>query len=143
MSNSTIPVLIIGAGPVGLAAACELQRHGIACRVIDQKSLPTQTSNALAIHARSLEMWADIGVIEQAIALGHKLNGVCFYSDSIKPLVNINFNQVIHSPYPYALSLPQSQSEQLLNEQLKRANINVEREKKLIGFSHDYRNSRT
>ncbi len=135
LTSSSIAVLIIGAGPVGLMAACELKRHGIACRIIDKKAMPTQTSNALALHARSLEIWNNIGLIESALALGQKLSGIHFYTEKLSSLLKLNFNEVIDSPYPYALSLPQSQTEQLLNKKLNGSGINVERDKKLINLS--------
>jgi 2-polyprenyl-6-methoxyphenol hydroxylase-like FAD-dependent oxidoreductase len=50
-------VLIIGAGPTGLMAACQLQRFGIDHLVLDKKEGPTKESRALVVHARSLEVY--------------------------------------------------------------------------------------
>ena len=54
MSTTSPDVLIVGAGPVGLVAAAELARHGVAVRIIDKLAQPTNESRAIAVHARSL-----------------------------------------------------------------------------------------
>ena len=54
MSSTKNPdVVIVGAGPVGLVAACELARRGVAFRIVDKLAAPTDESRAIAIHARS------------------------------------------------------------------------------------------
>jgi choline dehydrogenase-like flavoprotein len=59
-------VVVVGAGPVGLVAACELARHGLAVRVIDKLPAPTEESRAIVVHARSLEMFERMGVAGEA-----------------------------------------------------------------------------
>ena len=126
IATTSYPVLIVGAGPVGLTAACELKRHGINCRIIDQKKMPTQTSNALGVHARSLEMWAAMGIIEQAHQHGLILESLAIYNQQAKLLVQTIFKQLLNIPYPYILSVPQNQTELILNEHLVRFNSQVE-----------------
>jgi 2-polyprenyl-6-methoxyphenol hydroxylase-like FAD-dependent oxidoreductase len=60
-------VVVVGAGPVGLVAACELARHGLAVRVIDKLPAPTDESRAIVVHARSLEMFDRMGVAGEII----------------------------------------------------------------------------
>lgn len=134
MATTQIPVLIIGAGPVGLVAACELKRHGIDCRIIDKKPTSTTTSNAVGVHPRSLDMWAAMGIYEKALSQGLKIEGIQFYSKKVEKLVDINFAELIKAPHTFILDLPQSQTEIILNEHLKSYGIEVEREKKLIGL---------
>ena len=55
-------VVVVGAGPVGLVAACELARHGVRVRIFDKLSAPTDESRAIAMHARSLDMLDRMGV---------------------------------------------------------------------------------
>jgi len=121
----TETVLIIGAGPTGLTMACELARRGIACRIIDQRVEPIKTSNALAVHARTLEVWQDMGLIEEALSEGHILHGFNIYANG-KRIVRIRLNH-IDSPYPFVLSLPQAKTEELLTHYLQRYDVAVER----------------
>ena len=65
-------VVVVGAGPVGLVAACELARHGLAVRVFDKLSAPTDESRAIVVHARSLEMFERVGVVGEIIDSGVK-----------------------------------------------------------------------
>ena len=55
-------VVIVGAGPVGLVAACELARRGVTVRIIDKLSQPTDESRAIAVHPRSCDMLDRMGV---------------------------------------------------------------------------------
>lgn len=55
-----LPVLVVGAGPVGLFLACELRRHGVSrVRIVDRKLAPPPYSKALAVHARTMEILDD------------------------------------------------------------------------------------
>ena len=61
--SSETAALVAGAGPVGLTMACELLRHGVPCRVIEQNEGPTPLtqSRALGIQARTLEALENVG----------------------------------------------------------------------------------
>lgn len=66
------PVLVVGAGPVGLVAAAELARRQVPVRIIDRLAAPTTESRAIVVHARSLEMLERIGVVEAIMGSGVK-----------------------------------------------------------------------
>ena len=68
----TTDVLIIGAGPTGLALACQLIRYGIDFRIIDKKEATTPYSKAIGVQARTLEIYEQIGLADDLIALGMK-----------------------------------------------------------------------
>lgn len=60
-------VLIVGAGPTGLVLALWLSKQGIAVRIIDKNTEPSQSSRALGIHARTLELYQQMDLAEEAI----------------------------------------------------------------------------
>ncbi|CAI5534687.1 unnamed protein product [Closterium sp. Naga37s-1] len=70
-------LLVVGAGPVGLVAACELRRHGLHVRVVERNRAPSEHSKALALHARTLEILsAHDGVVDALIAAGTIVEGI-------------------------------------------------------------------
>jgi 2-polyprenyl-6-methoxyphenol hydroxylase-like FAD-dependent oxidoreductase len=60
-------VIIIGAGPTGLMAACQLARYGVDFIIVDSKSRPTSESRAILITARSLEIYEQMGISQTVI----------------------------------------------------------------------------
>ena len=123
------PVLVVGAGPVGLAMACELARHGVRCRIIDQNRERSQTSKALGIFPRTLEVFHSMGLAERVVAEGNRLHSLVIHH-AAATLAQIDFTGVA-SPYPFALGLRQSETEGILITQLSSLGIEVERETSL------------
>ena len=74
MTNSD--VLIVGAGPTGLVLALWLSRLGIKARIIDKTAEPGTTSRALAVHARTLELYRQLDLADAVIERGHKVPAV-------------------------------------------------------------------
>src|ERR671917_2390445 len=66
------PVLIVGAGPTGLMLANQLARRGVRQIIIDRHSGPAQQSRAMAVQARTLEIYSKMGIVDQALALGFR-----------------------------------------------------------------------
>ncbi|MGI9087400.1 MAG: FAD-dependent monooxygenase [Chthoniobacterales bacterium] len=127
------PLLIVGAGPVGLMMACELARHGVPCRIIDQAAERSQTSKALGVFPRTLEVFEATGVIDQALAAGTKIFALNIRHGE-KELVRIDLSTVA-SPYPFVFSLPQSETERILIEHLDSLGVEVERNLELTGLT--------
>src|SRR5581483_5765725 len=98
-------VLVAGAGPTGLAMAAELARHGLRPRIVDKSPQPSQTSKALAVQARTLELFERLGIADQAIAAGRKIRGIHVYSHR-QQIVHVKFDR-IESRYNFVLVLPQ------------------------------------
>ena len=69
-------VLIVGAGPTGLVLSLWLTRLGVRVRIIDKTAEPGTTSRALAVQARTLEFYRQIGIADGAVAQGRKTIGV-------------------------------------------------------------------
>lgn len=136
-SNSDLnsKVLVVGAGPVGLTMACELYRHGIPCRVVDKNKGPSGESRAIAVQARTLEVFEGVGIINEILAKGRRIHQANLYHDS-KRLARLLFDE-LDSPYPYILSIPQCELESLLLDRLSRFGGEIEWQKNLICLKQD------
>jgi 2-polyprenyl-6-methoxyphenol hydroxylase-like FAD-dependent oxidoreductase len=134
MSDPT-PVLIVGAGPVGLALACELARREVGVRIIDRLAAPTTESRAAVVHARTLEACSWMGVVDDVIATGQRTTGLQLYVDRA-PLGTFDLSTV-DSPYRFSVSLPQDETERLLTARLTTLGVEVERERELVGFAQN------
>jgi 2-polyprenyl-6-methoxyphenol hydroxylase-like FAD-dependent oxidoreductase len=137
MSNP--PVLIVGAGPTGLVLALWLTRMGVKLRIIDKTAEPGTASRALAVQVRTLEFYRQLGIADEVIAAGVKIEGLNLWVAGQRaarvPLGRIGQGQ---SPYPFVLVYPQDAHERLLVERLAESGIEVERQTELIGFEeHD------
>lgn len=130
--NSSTNVLIVGSGPTGLTMACELARHGVTPRIIDKSPTPSVHSKAFGIHARTLELFETMGIVEAMLGQGNICNGFDMYNRG-KPLAHVIFD-TLESRYPYFLILAQSDTEKILNAHMESFGIRVEREKELVGI---------
>ena len=127
-----IEALVVGAGPVGLAMAMELTRYGAGVRVIDKAAERTDKSKALVIWPRTLELMNRGGVAAKLVAAGMQATGANVVAGS-EELARITLDGV-DSPYPYALMIPQSETERVLEEHLLGLGVKVERGMELTGF---------
>ena len=131
--KSATEVLVVGAGPVGLTMACELARHGVGCRIVDRAPAPSSTSKALGIFPRTLEVFQMMGIVDDILSAGLELDGIAFYNKSGQ-IGHIGFS-CLPCRYRFAISLPQSQTEQILLQLLVRYGLDVERERELVALS--------
>ena len=129
-------VLVVGAGPTGLTLAITLRRFGIPVRIIDRAAAPTAVSKALALWSGSLEALQGMGVIEQFLAAGRRLNKLSV-GDGARELAALAVGDGIDSPYPFPLLLPQSRTEQFLGERLAALGVSIERGIELTGVTQD------
>jgi 2-polyprenyl-6-methoxyphenol hydroxylase-like FAD-dependent oxidoreductase len=125
--------LVVGAGPVGLTMAAHLHHHGVACRIIDRSPAPSETSKALVLWGRSLEMFDDLGVAEDFLRAGVFLNAASLHGGA-RLLARIAF-AAAGTEYPRPLMLAQSETERLLAEHLHRVGIPIERSVELTEFT--------
>lgn len=63
-------VIIVGAGPTGLALGAELRRRGHAPLILDRQDAGANTSRAAVVHARTLEVLEPLGVVPGLLADG-------------------------------------------------------------------------
>jgi 2-polyprenyl-6-methoxyphenol hydroxylase-like FAD-dependent oxidoreductase len=119
--------LIVGAGPVGLTLACELTRYRVPVRIVDKAARRTDKSKAIVLWSRTLEL-LDRGDQGSApfVEAGFKVDAVNIIAPGGHVVGHVKMDSVA-SPYPYALMLPQSDTERLLEERLQRLGVSVER----------------
>jgi 2-polyprenyl-6-methoxyphenol hydroxylase-like FAD-dependent oxidoreductase len=112
-------VLIVGAGPSGLMMAAQLLRYGIQPFIIDSKQGPTSHSNAVGVQARSLEIYRQLGIINQVIPYGQPTGGLSFNQGGIER-ASLSFSNVGKglTPFPYLFLYQQSKNERVLLDNL-------------------------
>lgn len=108
-------VLIVGAGPSGLMMAAQLLRYGIQPVIIDSKQGPTDQSKALAVQARSLEIYRQMGVIDKILPGGKQSEGVS-YTLNHKKIIDLSFENIgaSETAFPFVFLYQQSKNERLL-----------------------------
>src|SRR5262245_43018107 len=131
-------ILIVGAGPTGLSLACQLLRYGIDFVVVEKNASLTPYSKAIGVHARTLEIFDQIGLAHEAVTRGAiadtarllidgEIRGELEFSDIGKGM----------SPFPFVLMLEQSKTEHLLYQYLQQHQVDVLWKTELQGFSQD------
>ncbi|WP_423391782.1 FAD-dependent monooxygenase [Burkholderia sp. LMG 21824] len=119
------PVLIVGAGPTGLAAAMSLARARVPVRVIDRLAVPAPHSRAIGIQPRTLELLEQHRAVEPFLALGHRAHAAALHANG-RVIARLDFDP-LQTRYPYLLFLDQTVTERLLAEHLARLGVTVER----------------
>jgi 2-polyprenyl-6-methoxyphenol hydroxylase-like FAD-dependent oxidoreductase len=132
------PVLIVGAGPTGLVLALWLTRLGVEVRIIDKVAEPGTTSRALAVQARTLEFYHQLGIDNLVLDAGVKIEGINLWTKGRRaarvPLGDLGADS---TPYPYPLTYPQDAHERMLIGQLEGLGVKVERRMELLRFDQN------
>ena len=128
-------VLVVGAGPVGLAVAASLAGQGREVTVIDRQAAGANTSRASVVHPRTLEMLERIGVSKRMAELGIHVEQFNI-AEGDRTLVPVRFDD-LPTEYPYVLMIPQSLTEQVLLERLKELGGTVHRPYVAVGVRQD------
>ena len=128
-------VLIVGAGPTGLVLALWLTRLGVRVRIVDKTAEPGTTSRALAVQARTLEFYSQVGLADAVVASGRKTIAANLWVAG-KRAAHAVLGEMGKglSPFPFALIFPQDEHERLLVERLAEAGVQVERRTELLRF---------
>ncbi|KAJ5510226.1 Monooxygenase FAD-binding [Penicillium expansum] len=128
-------VLIVGAGPTGLVLALWLHHQGVNVHIFDQAEGPAKNSRAIVVHARIVEMYRQLGLTEDLLALGYKLpsTNLWVHTEHKAHISLEDFGREL-TPYPFMLSVPQDDHERMLEKRLNDVGIHVERGSKLQGF---------
>lgn len=130
-----VDVLVVGAGPTGLALAAQLAAHGASVRVVDRQPDRVRESRALAIQPRTLEVLAPLGVTPELIERGNPAVRLQMHAGGARgatiPLFDIGIGD---TAYPFLLFLSQAETEAVLGEHLAGLGVPVDRGVTLTAF---------
>jgi len=128
-------VLIVGAGPTGLMLANQLGRRGLRPLIIDRHAGPARQSRALGVQARTLEIYAHLGLVDRALDLGKRATGADIWTRG-RPSARVPLGDIGRglSPYPFLLILGQDDNERLLGDLLRSRGIAVRWNTELVGL---------
>src|ERR1700716_2698825 len=114
-------VLIVGAGPTGLVLALWLTKLGVEVRIIDKTAEPGTTSRALAVHARTLELYRQLDLADFVVEHGHKVPAIRLWVKG-EPQTRVDFEKIASdlTPYSFLQIFPQDEHERLLIARLER-----------------------
>ncbi len=131
----SVDVVIAGAGPTGLVAALWLTHLGVRVRIVDKTSEPGTTSRALAVQARTLELYDQLGLADAVVEHGHKVPGINLWVRG-RHAARASLGELGDgiSPYAFALVYPQDEHERLLIDRLAALDVHVERQTSVTGF---------
>ncbi len=127
-----IDVTIIGGGPTGLMLAAELRLHGVHVLVLEKDAEPTKVVRSLGLHARSIEVLDQRGLLERFLALGTKYPVAGFIAGIRKPAPDR-----LDTAHPYTLGIFQPVTDRLLAEHAAELGAEVRRGCELVGLSQD------
>jgi len=132
-------VLIVGAGPTGLMLACQLARRGVRATIVDRHAGPARETRALGVQARTMEIYAQLGVVGRALELGKKGTGANIWARG-KWMARLPLSDIGEglTPYPYLFILGQDDNERILGERLRALGSDVAWNTELTGLAqHD------
>jgi rifampicin monooxygenase len=129
-----IDVIVAGGGPTGLMLAAELRLQDVQVLVLERDAEPTKIVRALGLHARSIEIMDQRGLLERFLAHGqqHPLGG--FFAGIAKPAP-----EALDTAHPYVLGIPQTTTDRLLVEHASDLGAEIRRGSELVGLSQDDR----
>jgi 2-polyprenyl-6-methoxyphenol hydroxylase-like FAD-dependent oxidoreductase len=131
-------VLIVGSGPTGLVLALWLAKLGVKARIIDKTAEPGTTSRALAVQARTLELYRQLGLADAVVRRGVEVPAVNLWVKG-EQRARLGFEIVGKdlTPYAFLQIFPQDQHERLLLERLAELGVCVERRTELLGYKDE------
>ena len=128
-------VLIVGAGPTGLMLANQLARRGVRAQIIDRHAGPARETRALGVQARTLEIYAHLGIVGRALELGKPGVGGNIWAQG-RWMANVPLSDAGDgvTPYPYILILGQDDNELIMGERLRALGMSVQWNTELTGL---------
>jgi 2-polyprenyl-6-methoxyphenol hydroxylase-like FAD-dependent oxidoreductase len=138
MTELETDVLVVGAGPTGLMLANQLVRRGVRIQIIDRHAGPSLQTRALGVQARTLEIYAKLGIVDRALELGKRASGAVLWAQGRKMgRVPLSERGQDTTPYPYILILGQDDNEKILGENLGKLGVMMRWNTELVGLEQD------
>jgi 2-polyprenyl-6-methoxyphenol hydroxylase-like FAD-dependent oxidoreductase len=125
-------VIVVGGGPTGVMLAAELRVHGVRVLVLERDDEPTRVVRALGLHARSIEVLDQRGLLGRFLALGTQYPVGGFFAGITKPTPDR-----LDTTRPYVLGIPQPTTDRLLTEHALELGVEIRRGAELVGLSQD------
>ncbi|SES27176.1 2-polyprenyl-6-methoxyphenol hydroxylase [Streptomyces sp. yr375] len=125
-------VIVVGGGPTGLMLACELRLHGVHVVVLERLAEPTEQSRGRGLHARSVELMDQRGLLDRFLAVGDKFQVGGLFGGVIKP-----WPDRLDTAHPYGLAASQPATERLLNERALELGAEIRRGCDVVEVSQD------
>ncbi len=128
-------VLVVGAGPTGLMLANQLARRGVRVLIVDRHAGPSLQTRALGVQARTLEIYAGLGIVERALELGKRGTGANIWAQGRK-MARVPLGEAGRdaTPYPFVLILGQDDNERIMGDRLGDLGVAVQWSTELVGL---------
>ncbi|MFD3745536.1 rifampin monooxygenase [Nocardia sp. NPDC058633] len=127
-----IDVIVVGGGPTGMLLAAELRLHAVRVVVVEKDAEPTKIVRSLGLHARSIEIMDQRGLLDRFLALGHKHPVGGFFAGIPAPVP-----EGLDTAHPYVLGIVQPLTDRLLTEHAVDLGVEIRRGTPVVGLRTD------
>ncbi|MGW7065587.1 FAD-dependent oxidoreductase [Streptomyces sp. NPDC054855] len=124
-------VIVVGAGPTGLALACELAAAGISCTVLERRTAPSAQSRAMGLYSRTMEVLDLRGHADDLVALGRPVRRMVPARGAVVDFAELD------TRFPYLNVIPQSRTESVLQQRAIDLGVTIERDAEVFGLGQD------